>query len=188
MKSENLKTKRVNNLILRHLSQIESISTDAEFGNLRPRQKYESFMYAYYGSLHQGGNGPVKNYYPFINLTLLNKSVKLNGSVLILKDDLIFNSLILEEVLITSLEPENVFYEKLLRTPIPMLFIPTDTQKDVNKFLSNIGNMLLVGTNEGFECLFMDPMIAYRLGLDFLIKDFIRDPKFYSLLLGFIYK
>lgn len=192
--------KRLSPLVFRHLNQLKTLgcskksSLDGDFGLLRLLQAHESFVYVFYEKLVSRATSGFHGYTFLCESTLTYQQCGIRGKVLVLDWDNAFGSFAENKLAIDSLCGINVFFDSLVYTPMPFLFVPDPELSEIADFCGKIfdsrkSSNTVCGGTIGESCfVVLEPLTLQNIGLGFLYEDIIKDPAVVSFLYGFAYR
>lgn len=190
------------NLIKRHIKEIEEVSQDKsrnkelEFEKLRNKHSIESNTYHYYNNIFK--NNIVKDNFhgfsPLMNIDLTYKNKSLFGTIFVLYPGEIFASLENDKKIeIKEIEKVDKFYNYLINTPLPFVFLSKCELYDFQDFMKNIyddlkdgGPNIFITNNLKYDVILMEPYTVTHIDLSYLIDNIVKDDQVHSFLVGFI--
>jgi hypothetical protein len=186
-------------LARRHLKALENELKWAEgdeetiFDEQRGVHTHESLVYCYYRKLHvPKKENTFYGYLPVIKSAIEYDTATIPGTIFALHEDPVFKYFTNDKsIRLNGIKEVNEFYPFLLRTPTPFIFLPVCDLREFHGLMRELYGQefslsILHGKTDSHTIVFMEPFLASKLGLDFLINDIIRDRKIFLLLLGFI--
>lgn len=187
-----------NPLVSRHLSQMKMLESskkkdvDLRFGLLRLVQAHESLLYVFYKKLLRASSLSFHGYKLQGETLLTYKEIKIQGKILVLCPDHVFCDIIRCEMVVQRLGGINTFFDVLIHTPMPFLFVPDAVLNDVTElteavFNSPTSSSTCIGYAGSTSFVLLEPFTLQNIGLSFLCREVIEDERVCSLLCGFAY-
>lgn len=188
-----------NPLVARHLSQMRMLEgskagdTDLDFGLLRLAQAHESLVYVFYKKLLRASSSSFHGYRLLGETLLVHKESSVRGKVLALCSDHVLCDIGGCEMVVQRQCGINAFFDALVHTPMPFLFVPDATLCDVAElveamFNSATSSSTCVGSAGSTSFVLLEPFTLHNIGLGFLCRDVVEDERVCSLLCGFAYR
>ncbi|EJW02498.1 hypothetical protein EDEG_03084 [Edhazardia aedis USNM 41457] len=193
------------NLIKRHIHEIKDYQlkndklTDIDYRNMRLKHSHQSSVYYFYEqkfkqAVETQNPDACHGYVHVKQCKFLIKKISITGSILTTMPFDIFNYLC-DKIEIQRKEPISLFYNSLLFTPIPFIFIPDCDLSFFREFMMKIHeenykerNGVFFYEDNQISLIICEPFTMVSLDLDYMIKGITFDENINCFLCGFIYK
>lgn len=192
-------SKKSNALANRHINQLRSIkyaenkTPDIEFGLMRLIQTHESFVYMLYEKLFHSSKSDLHGYKLVCNTYLVYEETKLEGNILALGPDKALDSFRENEMLLKNAGGTCEFFDSLIYTPVPFVFVPYSNLYDTADFIGRIfgtrkeSSSTCRGCAGNSQFVILEPLTLYNIGLGFLCQQLITENNISSFVYGFVY-
>lgn len=165
---------------------------DLSFGLLRLAQAHESLVYVLYKKLLRTSSSSFHGYKLLGETLLAYKESKMRGKILVLCSDHVLRDMASCEMVIQRRGGINSFFDILVHTPLPFLFVPDATLNDVAEFVEAIFNSATssstcTGSAGSISFILLEPFTLENIGLGLLCRDVAEDDRVCSLICGFAY-
>lgn len=188
-----------NPLVVRHLSQMKILEgskakdIDLSFGLLRLAQAHESLVYVFYKKLLRASTSSFHGYKLLGETLLVYKESRMRGKVLALCPDHVLCDIAGCEMVVQRQGGINTFFDALVHTPMPFLFVPDAILSEVAELVEAIFNSATssstcTGSAGSTSFVLLEPFTLQNIGLGFLCRDVVEDGRVCSLLWGFAYR